>query len=83
MITLDINTPRGQLALQQEQLCARVFERYLPRIRYVHTPKDAPCRIDALLVCDDALIGVVEQKSRFKLTLNRLRTPKPQNFSNI
>ena len=49
----------------------------------MHTPKDAPCRIDALLVCDDALIGVVEQKSRFDLTLDRFRAPPPQGFGNL
>jgi hypothetical protein len=79
---LDVNTPRGERTLQEENACARLFESVTPGVRYVRTPKDSACRVDALLMTPNRMLAVVEQKSRFDCSLEKFRAPSPQGYGN-
>lgn len=72
-MTLDVNTERGQRTLEEEAACARVFELATPGVRYIATPKDSACRVDAVLTTDTRMLAVVEQKSRFDVDVNEFR----------
>jgi len=68
---LDINTPQGQKALEDEQLVAMFVE--LKGMRYIQTPKDKPACVDAILVKNGELLAVVETKCRYNLSLGVLK----------
>ena len=61
---MDILTPLGQQAAQQELEAAAIFEENFPDIKYVHTPKDKPAKVDAVLTKDGEICAVVETKCR-------------------
>jgi len=46
-----------------------IWSSHYPQIAYVSTDKDKPCAVDAILVKDKQIVGVVEQKSRPSLTV--------------
>lgn len=64
MTNLDINTPKGQKTLIQEQRAVEIFCNHFPDVKYVNTPKNGSSPVDALLVNDGNLVGVVETKCR-------------------
>lgn len=69
---LDINTPRGQVTLADEQ---KVAEWLLGKnVHYVQTPKDKPAKVDAVLLKDGYILAVAETKCRYNLTLEKLQT---------
>lgn len=71
---MDILTPRGQESRKWEDRCASIWSSHYPQISYVSTDKNSPCAVDAILVKDNQIIGVVEQKSRPSLTVVEFMT---------
>lgn len=61
---MDILTPRGQESRKWEDRAVEIWSSHYPDIIYASTDKDTPCVVDAVLVKNGQLIGVVEQKSR-------------------
>jgi hypothetical protein len=61
---MDILTERGRETVKQEREAVAIWSSWFPSISYVHTPKDRPVPIDAMLVKNGAIIGVVETKCR-------------------
>lgn len=61
---MDILTPRGQQTLAQELRAVEIFRSHYPELHYVHTDKDAPVSIDAVLTKDDEIVAAVECKCR-------------------
>jgi hypothetical protein len=66
---LDINTPRGQQTLKDEDDAVSIFEFFHPAYRYIHTPKREPGDVDGLIIKSSGLTGVVETKCRYDVTL--------------
>jgi hypothetical protein len=66
---MDILTPRGQESRKWEDRAVDIWSSHYPQIAYVSTDKDKPCAVDAILVKDKQIVGVVEQKSRPSLTV--------------
>lgn len=65
---MDVLTPRGQQTVIDEKAAAGLWEARCEGCRYVPTPKESACHIDALLLKDGALRGVAETKCRYGLT---------------
>lgn len=61
---MDILTPKGQVSLAHEMRAAELLESRWPDFQYVSTPKDQPAAVDALLVSEGVVRGVVETKCR-------------------
>lgn len=74
---MDILTPKGQETVQQEREMAEMWERLFDGWSYVTTQKDSPCLVDAVLVKDGVVHGLVETKCRI-MTSDDLR----QKFNN-
>lgn len=55
---------RGQESLRHEVRAAELLMSRWPRYQYVSTPKDQPADIDAVLVSEGVVRGVVETKCR-------------------
>lgn len=72
-MSLDIDTPKGQVSLRDEQIVARWFNQKEGRI-YAQTPKDSPVKIDALLIKDGNLFGLAETKCRYNIDLAGFKT---------
>ena len=72
MTTLNILTPRGQQTLRDEADAAAIFER-CTGLSYVRTPDHLPSRVDALLIKEGRIAGVVETKCRYDMTRASLR----------
>jgi hypothetical protein len=70
---MDILTPRGQISRKQEERAIEIWHRHHPRLRYTHTPKDSPASVDAVIVLNDQIVGVVETKCRPQLTIADFR----------
>jgi hypothetical protein len=66
---MDILTPRGQESRKWEDRAVQIWSSHYPDIIYASTDKDAPCVVDAVLVKNGKIIGVVEQKSRPGMTV--------------
>jgi hypothetical protein len=71
LTNLDINTPKGQKTLIQEQRAVEIFCNHFTDVEYVNTPKNGSSPVDALLVNNNNLVGIVETKCR-DLTRNQL-----------
>jgi hypothetical protein len=70
---LDVNTPKGQESLQHELRAIELWNHHYQDFTYVHTPKDGPAIVDAVIVDNQAqVVAVVEQKSR-NMTLEQLQ----------
>jgi hypothetical protein len=69
---MDILTPKGQETLVEEARAVRLWHSKYPSFQYCETPKDTPAVVDAVLVQDGAIKGVVETKCRRDLTLEKL-----------
>ena len=70
---MDILTLRGQETVRQENLAIKIWEKNVPDFKYVHTPKDRPCTVDAFLVKNNIIQAVVETKCR-DMYLGKLKT---------
>lgn len=68
---MDILTPKGEETLRQELRAIELFQKKFTGVRYVHTPKNKPASVDAVLVKDSEIVAVVETKCR-QMTLNDL-----------
>jgi hypothetical protein len=66
---LDVLTPRGTVSRQWEDRAVELWSSQWPDLKYVHTPKDKPAIVDALLIKNGAVVGVVETKCRPSLSL--------------
>jgi len=66
---MDILTPRGVASRQWEDRAVQLWSSQWPDISYVETPKDQPAIVDAVLVKNNKIIGVVETKCRPSLSL--------------
>jgi len=71
---MDILTPKGQKTLEDEEKARKIFEAHYPNFRYVPTPKNKPADVDAILVRDGVVAGVVETKCRYDFDLEKFRT---------
>ena len=70
---LDVNTPKGQESLKHELRAVELWNYHYQDFTYVHTPKDGPALVDAVIVDNQAqVVAVVEQKSR-NMTLEQLQ----------
>lgn len=61
---MDILTPRGQKTLFEEEEAVSLFTKKFPKLTYIHTPKDSPCSIDAIIAEAGVIKYVVECKCR-------------------
>lgn len=66
---MDVLTARGLETLEQEREAADLFCSAFLGLGYVSTPKHMPCIVDAMIVKNQVLIGVVEMKCR-QMTLS-------------
>ena len=71
-MSLDILTFKGQISQADEQAVARWFNQF-PGFQYIETPKDLPAAVDAILVEHGRIIGVVETKCRYNMSIDTLR----------
>lgn len=71
MTALDINTPRGQQTLADEQIAIRLFEDRFPGSSYIQTPKDGISIIDGVIEKGGVVTGIVETKCRYDMTLSQ------------
>jgi hypothetical protein len=62
---MDILSKRGQQSLADEQKARDIFLSNYPMYSYIQTQKDQPADIDALLVHNGVIAGVVETKCRY------------------
>lgn len=76
---MDILTPKGQVALGDEQTLARWLEDKFS-LKYIQTPKTSPAVIDAIVAnkTSSELLAVVETKCRYDLSLDQFKA----NFNN-
>jgi hypothetical protein len=65
---MDVLTERGQQSVADEQQAVRIFNAHWPDITYCHTPKKRECNVDAVLMRQQEIIGVVETKCRYDMT---------------
>jgi hypothetical protein len=72
-MSLDINTPRGQVTLEQERRAAEIIAQTWPDCSYIHTPKDQAAAIDAVMAKQGIVRAVVLASCRNN-SLNTLRT---------
>jgi len=71
MMKLDINTPKGQQTLLDEQEAKKLFLAEFSDFQYVETPKDKPADIDAILTIADSVAGIVETKCRYDMDIDK------------
>jgi hypothetical protein len=69
MTGLDVNTPRGQQTLTDEQKAVAIFSARHPEFMYVHTNKRTMAKADAMLVRDGALAGLVLTSCRYNCSV--------------
>jgi hypothetical protein len=70
---MDILTERGQQSLADEQQACKIFSSNYPRYQYAQTPKERPSDIDAFLIRDGIIAGVVETKCRYDVNLDEFK----------
>jgi hypothetical protein len=74
---LDVNSPKGQESLEHELRAVQLWNSHYTEYTYVHTPKNGPALVDAVICDNDCnVVAVVEQKSR-NMSLEQL-----QNWNN-
>jgi hypothetical protein len=70
---LDVNSPKGQESLEHELRAVQLWNHHYTEYTYVHTPKNGPALVDAVIVDNDTnVVAVVEQKSR-NMSLEQLQ----------
>jgi len=70
---MDINTPRGQQTLIEEQAAADLMESMWKRVRYIHTDKSSTSKLDAFLVRDNRTVAAVLTSCRRECSLSTFR----------
>lgn len=63
-MTLDINTPRGQESLAQEQEMLAIIRRNAPAFEFAQTPKEYSADVDGVVTKQNTLVAVFESKCR-------------------
>jgi len=71
---MDVLTPAGIKTLEDEERAKQIFECHYPSFKYIHTPKDQPSDIDAILIDQNRVRGVIETKCRYDVTLEEFNT---------
>jgi len=70
---LDVNSPKGQESLEHELRAVQLWNSHYTDYTYVHTPKNGPALVDAVICDNDCnVVAVVEQKSR-NMSLEQLQ----------
>jgi hypothetical protein len=70
---LDVNTAKGQESLEHELRAVQLWQHHYPDYTYIHTPKNGPALVDAVIGDNDTnVVAVVEQKSR-NMSLEQLQ----------
>jgi hypothetical protein len=69
---MDILTPKGQETLVEEARAVRLWHSRYPTFQYCETPKDTPAAVDAILIKNGMIKGVVETKCRRHMSLEKL-----------
>jgi hypothetical protein len=70
---LDVNTAKGQESLEHELRAVQLWQHHYPNYTYIHTPKNGPALVDAVIGDNDTnVVAVVEQKSR-NMSLEQLQ----------
>ena len=64
MSGLDINTPKGQESLNDEQEAIEILSRSLPDLKFIQTTKERASAVDGFVLTNDVLCGFFECKSR-------------------
>lgn len=77
MSALDINTERGRETLWDEVEAIQIIKSHWPACLYVHTDKEGPAAVDAIIIRHERIFAVAETKCR-DMTLTGLR----ERFSN-
>jgi hypothetical protein len=70
---LDVNTPKGQIAVIDEARAIGIFLDCNDGYRFVHTPKTKASKVDGLLLKGDQLVAVIETKCRYDFDLEKFR----------
>ena len=70
---MDILTERGQQSLADEQQACNIFISNYTRYQYVQTPKEKPSDVDAFLIRDGIIVGVIETKCRYDVNLHEFK----------
>jgi hypothetical protein len=60
MTHLDINTPKGQVTLTDEQLAIDLFEAWFTESTYIKTPKAGTSIIDGVIERAGVVVGIAE-----------------------
>jgi hypothetical protein len=63
-MSLDVLTIKGQKSILQEQDAIKIWHTHFPTLRYSETPKQKPAAVDAILVGENGVAGVIETKCR-------------------
>jgi hypothetical protein len=63
-MNLDINTPRGQVSLQQERVLLDSARAAFPGVDFIETDKTGAAQVDGVMVKDNVVVGVYESKCR-------------------
>lgn len=71
---MDILTERGQETLEDERRAVQLLNSRFPDLKYIETDKGTPARVDAILLRDSQVYGVVETKCRYNMTLEYFQT---------
>lgn len=66
---MDVLTERGQQSLADERKAREIFLSNFPSYQYIETQKNQPADIDALIVRDGIIAGVVETKCRYDVNI--------------
>jgi len=57
-VNLDINTPKGQITLAQEQAQLAILAKSAPGVSFIQTPKDQPADVDGFIVREGSIVGM-------------------------
>lgn len=63
-MSLDINTPKGQVSLSQEQQLIAAIESNYVGYRVIQTPKALDSEVDGFICKGTEIVGVMENKCR-------------------
>lgn len=55
---LDVNTPKGQVTVAQEEEQLAILHRANPAFTFIHTPKDRASDVDGFIVKNHSVVGM-------------------------
>jgi hypothetical protein len=70
MTMLDVNTPRGQVTLSDEEKAVAMFIGKYPAYGFVHTDKTTMAKMDGMLTRDGKLVGMVLTSCRYNCSVS-------------